>query len=610
MISVIVLIYLAVSLFFMNRYYPGTMIGDFSCGGKTQAEVEGMIRNRASGYTLKIQGREEMEATLVASEIQLQFLLDNTLQEIIDRQNGFAWLPALWETINYDLPVTVQYDNTLLHEKLSGMLFFQTENMRQPVNAYIGEYNPELGAYPIVEEDKGTVINKQKAEAAIITALENMEETLILDESDCYMKPEISHEDEKLVRFVSRLNRFVSSRIIYDWHGMEEVIDGELIQEWLEIDREQQLVTINATAVRDYINALSQKHDTFGKAREFRTSEGRKITLKPGSYGWRVDRSKETEKLIKLIRAGSQVNREPEYLYMAAAKGENDIGDSYVEINLTAQHLYLYVEGKLITESDFVSGNVSRGFATPDGVYGLTYKTLNATLRGPGYATPVDFWMPFNGNIGMHDAGWRRQFGGNIYLRNGSHGCINLPREEAEKIYEAVYKGFPVVCYKDENSANAGKKNPGGTTSKPTDQNTVPDAGVGGNGIGVEGGIIPVDPNGGIGVPPGTVPEPGVNVPAPDGGVDPGLGTEVTPGAGVPGNEAGTNPGTQAPVVGADGNVGGVPGNGTESSPGVTPGGGAESNPAVGVPDGAGTPGTVPVPQDNPGAVANPVPGA
>ena len=210
----------------------------------------------------------------------------------------------------------------------------------------------------------------------------------------------------------------------------------------------------------------------------------------------------------------------------------------------------------------------------------------------------------------MHDAGWRRQFGGNIYLRNGSHGCINLPREEAEKIYEAVYKGFPVVCYKDENSANAGKKNPGGTTSKPTDQNTVPDTGVGGNGIGVEGGIIPVDPNGGIGVPPGTVPEPGVNVPAPDGGVDPGLGTEVTPGAGVPGTEAGTNPGTQAPVVGADGNVGGVPDNGTESSPGVTPGGGAESNPAVGVPDGAGTPGTVPVPQDNPGAVVNPVPGA
>lgn len=139
-------------------------------------------------------------------------------------------------------------------------------------------------------------------------------------------------------------------------------------------------------------------------------------------------------------------------MYTAAVKGEDDIGDSYVEINLTAQHLYLYVDGQLVTESDFVSGNVSRGFATPDGVYGLTYKTMDATLKGPGYATPVKYWMPFNGNIGMHDAKWRRQFGGQIYLHNGSHGCINLPVEEAEKIYEQIYKGFPVICYKDESA--------------------------------------------------------------------------------------------------------------------------------------------------------------
>ena len=121
-----------------------------------------------------------------------------------------------------------------------------------------------------------------------------------------------------------------------------------------------------------------------------------------------------------------------------------------MEIDLTAQHLYLYVDGRLITESDFVSGNVSRGHTTPEGVFGLTYKTRNATLRGQGYATPVSYWMPFNGNIGMHDAAGRSKFGGDIYLKNGSHGCINLPVKEAEKIYEYVSTGFPVICYNDE----------------------------------------------------------------------------------------------------------------------------------------------------------------
>ena len=68
-------------------------------------------------------------------------------------------------------------------------------------------------------------------------------------------------------------------------------------------------------------------------------------------------------------------------------------------------------------------------------------------MTGETYATPVKYWMPFNGNIGMHDASWRKEFGGEIYRTNGSHGCINLPEEIAETIYGYVEQGFPVVCY-------------------------------------------------------------------------------------------------------------------------------------------------------------------
>ena len=47
----------------------------------------------------------------------------------------------------------------------------------------------------------------------------------------------------------------------------------------------------------------------------------------------------------------------------------------------------------------------------------------------------------------MHDATWRRTFGGSIYLNNGSHGCVNLPKKIAAKIYDCVETGFPVICY-------------------------------------------------------------------------------------------------------------------------------------------------------------------
>ena len=47
----------------------------------------------------------------------------------------------------------------------------------------------------------------------------------------------------------------------------------------------------------------------------------------------------------------------------------------------------------------------------------------------------------------FRSASWRSEFGSNIYMTNGSHGCINLPYSVAEEIYGYVEKGTPVICY-------------------------------------------------------------------------------------------------------------------------------------------------------------------
>ena len=98
-------------------------------------------------------------------------------------------------------------------------------------------------------------------------------------------------------------------------------------------------------------------------------------------------------------------------------------------------------------ESDFVSGNVSRGHTTPPGIFSITYKQRDAVLKGEGYASPVKFWMPFNGGIGFHDASWRSSFGGSIYKNGGSHGCVNMLYDKAKELFENVYAGMPVICY-------------------------------------------------------------------------------------------------------------------------------------------------------------------
>lgn len=234
--------------------------------------------------------------------------------------------------------------------------------------------------------------------------------------------------------------------ITYDFGTEKEILDGDIIIDWLIVDGDR--VTFDHAMAEEYVSSLRKKYDTIFRKRTFQTSYGVEVTIDQGDYGWWMNTAQETEELIGMLERGESGERVPVYWQTANSHETPDYGDTYVEINLTAQHLFLYQDGECILESDFVSGNPSRGNDTPAGIYGITYKERNATLNGENYATPVSFWMPFNNNVGMHDAAWRSEFGGNIYRTNGSHGCINLPYSVAQEIYDLVEKNTPVICYR------------------------------------------------------------------------------------------------------------------------------------------------------------------
>ena len=171
------------------------------------------------------------------------------------------------------------------------------------------------------------------------------------------------------------------------------------------------------------------------------------MTISNGAYGWKIDTEGEVAQLLEDIKSGKSVEREPVYSQTANSHGENDYGNSYVEINLTSQHLFVYKNGSLVVDSDFVSGNLSKGHGSPTGAFSVTYTTTDAVLRGEDYATPVKYWMPFNGGVGFHDASWQPTFGGSRYLTNGSHGCVNMPPEMAGKLFDLISAGTPVVVH-------------------------------------------------------------------------------------------------------------------------------------------------------------------
>ena len=121
-----------------------------------------------------------------------------------------------------------------------------------------------------------------------------------------------------------------------------------------------------------------------------------------------------------------------------------------MEVNLAAQELWLFVDGDCIMNTSVVTGKPPH--VTYSGVYGITYKKRDDYLEGYNadgtpYRSHVEYWMPFNGNQGLHDASWRDSFGGNIYKTNGSHGCVNCPTWAAATLFKYVDENFPVIIY-------------------------------------------------------------------------------------------------------------------------------------------------------------------
>ena len=120
-------------------------------------------------------------------------------------------------------------------------------------------------------------------------------------------------------------------------------------------------------------------------------------------------------------------------------------GDTYIDIDLENQHVTYYENGVAIIECDCVSGDESEGRSTPKGTYQIETMVNGKYLIGPTWYSWVDYWMRFNGTIGLHDATWRSKFGGTIYKKNGSHGCVNIPHDVAEKIFKRVSVGTVVT---------------------------------------------------------------------------------------------------------------------------------------------------------------------
>ncbi len=426
-------------------FFPSTVINGVEAGGRTVEEMEDLILSGVDGYTLTLVERGGKTEEITQEDIGLRSEFDGSLEEYLEAQDPMEWWSRRNQRTEYEIDTMILYDQELLEEKISSLSMFDKAQIREPEDAYLSDYIPGEG-FKVLDGDPGNVPDREIVSKAIEEAVKNLKPQLVVEDLDAYKKPAVNSQDPGLNALANRLNKYANMTVTYEFGEKQEVLDGGTIVDWLSVDDKGE-VSVSREGVAAYVKDLAADYNTAYQKKTLKTSYGDTVEITKGFYGWRINQEEETEALYGILLSGESQSREPIYTQTAASHGENDYGDTYVEINLTAQHLFFYKDGKLVVESDFVSGNERRGNSTPSGAYPLTYKQKGAVLRGATYATPVTFWMPFNGNIGMHDATWRGSFGGNIYKTNGSHGCINLPYGAAKTIFENIEKGIPVLCY-------------------------------------------------------------------------------------------------------------------------------------------------------------------
>ena len=447
--------YGGISYYFTDRFFEGTWINGVDCSQKTAYEVEQLMAEKLSEYSIEVSSRNIAAQTIRGEDIDYQYMSTGEILQLLKKQKPYEWIKGLYEQKSYTVSENVGYNKTLLQEQLKSLNCAQAENQVEPENAYVAFQDNQ---FVIVPETEGSKLNIKEAYKLLDAAVEANEASIdFSDNQDAYVSAEVTQDDPALQSALEACNNYTKASITYTFGDQSTTLDGNTIKDWLQFDEKGQLVWDDNSFqqhVADYVAQLAATYDTVGTEREFQATSGRTVYVSSSVYGWKIDQAAETAQLSQEIQSGTQTTREPVYSQTANAYGVNDLGNTYIEVDLSEQHMYYYQDGVNIFESDFVSGNMSYADRqTHAGIFTLYYKKSPDVLRGGQkgtanyYEQPVQYWMPFDGGIGFHDADWRDEFGGDIYLTSGSHGCINLPPENAEVLYDLIQYDVPIVCF-------------------------------------------------------------------------------------------------------------------------------------------------------------------
>ena len=446
-VAAVIALYLSGIRLYQGKFLPNTYLLGQKISSMTENEAVATIKNATGSYfkVIELGGKTEK---ISLEDIDYSVDYETLVHSVYTTQTPFSWPIALFYKSEGVSRAECTFNEDKLKTAVHNLDGISGDAIVAPVDAYI---RCEGGEYEVVQQVDGNTLKEETVYEVVKNALQGGASEVVLDDNDCYVKASITTDSPEIKELLEKIKIVNCETITINMVDAEEILEADDILDLIDIDGKD--FTVNEDKLEAYVDTLEEKYNTIKKPHKFTTTDGEDIEVGGSSsdtFGYDMS-TEETCNRIKeaiLAKKDSTIDAAWDVSGLGRDKNGRDIGDTYIEVSITKQHLWYYIDGELQLESDVVTGTDNGSRNTPTGAFRIWSKQLNATLKGQGYSTPVGFWMPITWDgVGLHDATWRSTFGGTIYKYSGSHGCVNLPYSIAKEIYSLAEVNTPVIIY-------------------------------------------------------------------------------------------------------------------------------------------------------------------
>ena len=443
------LIYLGLAIYYQDSFMYGTWINGIYCTGKTVDEVNQELISTYEQKDVYVVTPQDVEV-IKPQEFNFSYDFTKSLEVYRKKQNPLVWYLHMFSGHqNEDILPQVSFDEQALEDWILTIKSFESnlQMTEDSLSIVLGENGYEI------REEKEQILNTQLAVEKISQAIENAKTEIDLIEEDCYFTRDETVEMQQVRDLYEEVKLIQEASLQYQIKDVVKKVLPSEIALWIATDAEGKVITdkkgnlvFDRDAVASFVKDLADKYDTWQNF-PFVTHNGNEIILSKGNYGIKIYQQKEVNALMEYLKNPVDIVREPSYIRDVTYQDKYAIDTTYVEVDMTEQKMYFFKDGEIILETDVVTGCTTQGMGTPELVCYVYGKSRNAILKGKNYRSFVNYWVPVYGGIGIHDATWRDEFGGELYIKSGSHGCINTPLEKMTDLYDMLEIGMPVVIH-------------------------------------------------------------------------------------------------------------------------------------------------------------------